>query len=91
MVKGGGGAMRLLNIFLPPVPVLLYGKPIQGLINIGLCILLWIPAVIHSWGVTTDAKADRRMKKQTKQQAKMYKENLREQEQQMKRWENDPL
>ncbi|WP_077622008.1 YqaE/Pmp3 family membrane protein [Sediminibacillus massiliensis] len=62
--------MRLLCIFLPPVPVFLYGKPIQGLINILLCLLLWIPAVIHSWGVVTDAKADKRMKKQVKLQAK---------------------
>jgi uncharacterized membrane protein YqaE (UPF0057 family) len=62
--------MRLLNIFLPPIPVFLYGKPIQGLINILLCFLLWVPAVIHSWGVTTDAKADNRMKKQVKLQQK---------------------
>lgn len=63
--------MRLLNLFLPPIPVFRYGKPIQGFINIGLCFLLWIPAVIHSWGVTTDAKADRRMKKQVRYQAKL--------------------
>jgi uncharacterized membrane protein YqaE (UPF0057 family) len=62
--------MRLLNIFLPPIPVFLYGKPIQGLLNILLCFLLWLPAVIHSWGVTTDAKADGRMKKQVKLQQK---------------------
>ena len=73
--------MRLLNIFLPPVPVFLYGKPIQGLINIGLCFLLWIPAIIHSWGVTTDAKADKRMEKQVKLQHEL---NVKDQERQMK-------
>lgn len=66
--------MRLLCIFLPPVAVLLAGKPMQALINLLLCFLLWIPAVIHAWGVVTDSKADNRMKKQVKMQDKLSRE-----------------
>jgi len=55
--------MRLLAIFIPPLAVLIAGKPIQALINLGLCVLLWIPAVIHAWGVVSDYKADKRFKK----------------------------
>lgn len=58
--------MRLLAIFLPPLAVLLCGKPIQALINFCLMFLFWIPAVVHAWGVVSDRKADKRMKKQTK-------------------------
>lgn len=63
--------MRLLAIFLPPVAVLIAGKPIQALINFGLCFLLFIPAIIHAWGVVTDYKADKRMKSQVKYQHKL--------------------
>lgn len=58
--------MRFLAIFLPPVAVLICGKPIQALINFFLVFLFWIPAVIHAWGVVSDFKADKRMEKQTK-------------------------
>jgi len=58
--------MRFLAIFLPPVAVLFCGKPIQALINFGLCILLWIPGVIHAWGVVSDYKDDKRMEKYAK-------------------------
>jgi len=50
-------------VLLPPLAVLIAGKPIQALINFGLCFLLWIPAVIHAWGVVSDHKADKRFKK----------------------------
>lgn len=63
--------MRLLCLFLPPIAVLIAGKPIQALINLLLCFLLWIPAVIHSWGVVSDYKAEQLMKKQVKLQSKM--------------------
>ena len=55
--------MRLLAIILPPVAVLLCGKPIQALLNLALCCLVWIPGVIHAWGVVTDKKADNRAAK----------------------------
>ncbi|MGO9480288.1 MAG: YqaE/Pmp3 family membrane protein, partial [Candidatus Kryptoniota bacterium] len=40
--------LYLLAFILPPVAVLLSGKPIQALLNFFLCFLLWIPAVIHA-------------------------------------------
>lgn len=40
--------MYLLAILLPPVAVLFCGKPIQALINIPLCLLFWLPAVVHA-------------------------------------------
>ena len=55
--------MRLLAILLPPVAVLFTGKPIQALLNLGLCFLLFVPGVIHAWGVVSDRKADKRFKK----------------------------
>ena len=47
-------------VVLPPVAVLLCGKPGQFLLNILLTCLLWIPGVIHAWGVTSSYYADRR-------------------------------
>lgn len=55
--------IRLLCILCPPLAVLLVGKPLTALLNLGLTLLLWIPGVIHAWGVVTDAKADKRAKK----------------------------
>jgi uncharacterized membrane protein YqaE (UPF0057 family) len=52
--------MYLLAIFLPPVAVLLTGRPIQALLNLFLCCLLWIPGVIHAFAVVAEYKADRR-------------------------------
>ncbi len=52
----------LLAIFLPPVAVLMCGKPISALLNVGLCFLLWIPAMIHAIMVVNDYKADKRVK-----------------------------
>ena len=50
----------ILAIFLPPVAVLLVGKPFQALINLFLCLLLWIPGVIHAILVINSAKANAR-------------------------------
>lgn len=63
--------MRFLAIFFPPLAVLIAGKPFQALINLGLLFFLWIPAVIHAWGVVTDYKADKRMKQQIRYQARI--------------------
>jgi uncharacterized membrane protein YqaE (UPF0057 family) len=59
----GGILMRLLAIICPPMAVLLSGKPVQALFNCILTIFLWIPGVIHAWGVVSDYKADKRIKK----------------------------
>lgn len=58
--------LYLLAIFLPPVAVLMVGKPVQALINLLLCLLLWIPAVIHAILVVNEHKADKRIERQAK-------------------------
>ena len=56
--------LYLLAIFLPPVAVLLVGKPFQAFLNLLLCFLFWVPAVIHAVLVVNDHKANKRMEKQ---------------------------
>ena len=58
--------LYVLAFFLPPVAVLLVGKPIQALINLFLSILLYVPGVIHAILVIRDHKADKRMERQVK-------------------------
>ena len=58
--------LYLLAVILPPVAVLLRGKPFQALINLILTICFWIPGVIHAWIVINGANQDARMKKQAK-------------------------
>jgi uncharacterized membrane protein YqaE (UPF0057 family) len=56
--------LYLLAVILPPVAVLLRGKPIQALLNLVLTICFWLPGVIHAWIVINGANADKRMRKQ---------------------------
>jgi uncharacterized membrane protein YqaE (UPF0057 family) len=58
--------LYLLAVILPPVAVLLRGKPFQALINLVLTICFWVPGVIHAWIVINGANQDARMKKQAK-------------------------
>lgn len=51
--------LYLLAIFLPPVAVLIAGKPFQALLNIGLSLLI-IPGIIHAWMVVSNHYADKR-------------------------------
>lgn len=67
--------MYLLAIFLPPVAVLISGKPIQALINVVLTLCFWIPGAIHAILVVNENKADKRMKKQVKMMAKENKKD----------------
>lgn len=50
----------LLAIILPPVAVLLCGKPLQFLLNILLTLFFWIPGVIHAILVVNSHLADKR-------------------------------
>lgn len=52
--------LYLLAILLPPVAVLLCGKPIQALLNFFLTLMLWVPGVIHAILVVNSHKADKR-------------------------------
>jgi uncharacterized membrane protein YqaE (UPF0057 family) len=52
--------MFLLAIVLPPVAVLLCGKPIQAVLNLFLTMCLWIPGVVHAFMVVSARNADKR-------------------------------
>lgn len=55
--------MYLLAILLPPVAVLLVGRPFQAFINFLLLLLFWVPASIHACFVVADSKAEKRAKR----------------------------
>ncbi len=46
---------------MPPVAVLLCGKPLLGLLNLVLTMMGWIPGVIHALLVVNDHKRDLRV------------------------------
>ena len=50
----------LLAIILPPLAVLLCGKPVQFFLNIILTLFLWIPGMIHALFVVSSHLADKR-------------------------------
>ncbi len=50
----------VLAILLPPIAVFLCGKPMQGVINIVLCLFFWIPGIIHALFVVHTHLADKR-------------------------------
>lgn len=50
----------LLALLLPPVAVLMVGKPIQALINVGLWCLFIVPGIIHALLVVSNYYADKR-------------------------------
>jgi len=53
----------LLAIILPPVAVLLCGKPIQAILNLILTLCFWIPGVVHALFVVNSHLADVRAEK----------------------------
>jgi uncharacterized membrane protein YqaE (UPF0057 family) len=50
----------LLAIILPPIAVLLCGKPFQAILDFFLCLLLWVPGVVHALFVVNSYLADQR-------------------------------
>ena len=52
--------LYLVAILLPPLAVLLAGKPFQALINVVLTLMIWIPGVIHALLVVNNYYADKR-------------------------------
>jgi len=55
--------LYLLAILLPPVAVLLTGRPFQALLNVLLTLALWLPGVLHAILVVNEHKANQRAKK----------------------------
>lgn len=52
--------LYLLAILLPPLAVLLTGKPLQALLNLVLTLFVWVPGVVHALFVVNGYHADRR-------------------------------
>jgi uncharacterized membrane protein YqaE (UPF0057 family) len=52
--------LYLVAILLPPLAVLLCGKPFQALLNVILTLLFWIPGMIHAILVVNNHYADKR-------------------------------
>lgn len=49
-----------IAIILPPLAVLLCGKPVQFVLNVILTLLFWIPGMIHAILVVNSHLADKR-------------------------------
>jgi uncharacterized membrane protein YqaE (UPF0057 family) len=52
----------LLAILLPPLAVLLCGKPFLAILNLLLTLCFWIPGVVHALFVVNSHLADQRVK-----------------------------
>lgn len=52
--------LYLVAIVLPPLAVLLAGKPLQALLSLPLTLLGWVPGVIHALFVVNNHYADER-------------------------------
>ena len=50
----------LLALLLPPVAVLVCGKPVQALLNLVLTLLFWVPGAVHACLVVHGHLADKR-------------------------------
>ena len=53
----------LLAIVLPPVAVLLCGKPFQAILNLFLTLCFWLPGAVHALFVVNAHLADKRAKR----------------------------
>jgi len=52
--------LYLVAVLLPPLAVLLSGKPFQALLNVILTLLFYIPGLIHALFVVHNHYADKR-------------------------------
>ncbi len=52
--------LYLVAILLPPVAVLIAGKPVQAVLNVLLTLMLWVPGMIHALLVVNNYYADKR-------------------------------
>ena len=55
--------LYLVALLLPPLAVLLCGKPFQAILNIVLTLLGWIPGAVHAVLVVHNHYADKRAKR----------------------------
>lgn len=52
--------LYLVAVILPPLAVLLAGKPFQALLSIPLTLLLYVPGIVHALFVVHNHYADQR-------------------------------
>jgi uncharacterized membrane protein YqaE (UPF0057 family) len=52
--------LYLVAVLLPPLAVLLAGKPFQAILNLILTLLFYVPGLIHAIFVVHNHYADRR-------------------------------
>lgn len=45
-------------LVFPPIALLLCGKPFQAVLNLGLCLLFWLPGVLHALLVVMDSRRE---------------------------------
>jgi uncharacterized membrane protein YqaE (UPF0057 family) len=55
--------LYLVAVVLPPLAVLLCGKPFQALLSIPLSLLGWVPGVVHALFVVNNHYADERARR----------------------------
>lgn len=60
--------LYLLCLLMPPLAVILVGRPGSALLNLILTLFFWVPGVIHAILVVNDAKAEARAKKYSQAQ-----------------------
>ena len=52
--------LYLVAVILPPLAVLLAGKPFQALLSIPLTLLFYVPGIVHALFVVHNHYADKR-------------------------------
>ena len=62
--------LYILAVILPPLAVILAGRPQKFLTSLVLTILFWVPGIVHAWVTISRANRDRHDKKLLKAQAK---------------------
>jgi uncharacterized membrane protein YqaE (UPF0057 family) len=65
--------LYLVAVVLPPLAVLLAGKPFQAAINLLLTLLFWVPGVIHALFVVHNHYSDKRTERIVKEIRKQAK------------------
>jgi uncharacterized membrane protein YqaE (UPF0057 family) len=53
--------LYLLAIVCPPMAVFLCGRVFSAILTLFLCLLCFIPGVVHALMIVTEYKADKRM------------------------------
>jgi uncharacterized membrane protein YqaE (UPF0057 family) len=65
--------LYLVAVVLPPLAVLLAGKPFQAAINLLLTLLFWVPGVVHAVFVVHNHYSDKRTERIVKEIRKQAK------------------